>query len=210
MRDVTMAAYEHTDARQQLLRTCRDLEQPVGSVLTLAVAALAVPGLAPATRRRLTEIVRQANWQAAMIEDFVQVERGDTAGDDDSGADVVSIVNDVIEASCVTWPGHVAVTAPTGPVGCRLRPVLLRRVVHNLLSNAMRAAGPSGTVAIEIRRQVGATMLSVRDNGPGFGQVPRRTGIGLAAVARIIARYEGRMEYGRDAASGACVRLWLP
>jgi C4-dicarboxylate-specific signal transduction histidine kinase len=53
-------------------------------------------------------------------------------------------------------------------------------------------------------------MLAVEDNGPGFGQVPSGTGLGLSAVARNVVKYGGRMECGCGEHGGARVRLWLP
>jgi C4-dicarboxylate-specific signal transduction histidine kinase len=83
-------------------------------------------------------------------------------------------------------------------------------MVVNVLSNATRAAGPSGEMAIEIRRDLGMTVLTVEDSGPGFGMIPANHGIGLAAAAGNLARYGGRVEYGRGSSGGARVSLWLP
>jgi C4-dicarboxylate-specific signal transduction histidine kinase len=123
---------------------------------------------------------------------------------------VVCIVNEVIAAGRLTWPCDLKVSSPAAPVRCTLDPVLLRRVVSNVLSNAARAAGPSGVVTVQIRQRMALATLVVEDSGPGFGKIPSGVGLGLSAVARHIVSYGGRMECGRSAAGGARVSLWLP
>src|SRR5205807_838092 len=66
--------------------------------------------------------------------------------------DMVQVVGEVIEAECLTWPGDMKLVAPDGPVWCMVDLALLRRAVSNVLDNAGRAAGPTGTVCVEIQR----------------------------------------------------------
>lgn len=210
MSEVPVDPCEAAAGQHRLRRTCHELKQLVAAVLSLATAALEEPGLSPAVRRDLERIVRQANWLADTIQDFLRQMQPDGAPAAIGGADVVNVVNEAVALAGLTWPGRATVKSPPGQVRCQLHPILLRRVILNVLSNATRAAGQSGTVTIQIRRQEGATMLSVRDSGPGFGRIPRGSGIGLAAAARIIAKYGGRIELGSDTGGGACVSLWLP
>ena len=88
-------------------------------------------------------------------------------------------------------------------------PVLLRRTVSNVLDNAVRAAGPDGTVSVEIQQHDDAVMLAVEDDGPGFGEIPSGAGLGLSAVARNVIKHGGRMEYGCGQRGGVRVSLWL-
>jgi signal transduction histidine kinase len=212
---------EAADAVQQLLETCHDMRQPVASVFALAAVALAEPDLPAGARQRLEQIVGQATWLSDMIDGFLhdaQRQEADDASRMDacetgrmaSRPDVVHVLNEVIAAGRLTWPCDLTIASPAVPVRCTLPLVLLRRVVSNVLSNAARAAGPSGRVTVQIRRRAGLVLLTVEDSGPGFGNIPAVTGLGLSAVARNIIRYGGRVECGSGSGSGARVSLWLP
>jgi len=206
---ITDANHAHTE--QLLNEICHDLHEPVASIRATAAAALADPVLASQVRRRLEQIAEQAEWLADMIRDCMGTECG--KGEEGTGnypANVVHVVNEAVAACRLTWPGDVSVTSPPAPVLCALHPVILRRVISNLLSNATRAAGPSGVVTVEVNRNQSMTVLIVEDSGPGFGMIPHGYGIGLAEVARNVIGYGGKVECGRGARGGARVSLWLP
>ena len=202
------------DVVQRLHETCHDMRQPVASVLALAAAALTEPDLPAAARGRLEQIVGQAEWLADMIGDCLgphaREEPGEAGEFGDGRADLVRVAGDAVAAERLTWPGDVALVSPAGPVWCALRPVVLRRIIANVLGNATRAAGPAGHVSVEIWRHPGAAALAVEDNGPGFGRIPGDAGLGFSVVARSVIGNGGRVECASGARGGARVSLWLP
>ena len=201
------------DLVQQLRETFHDMRQPVANTMALAAAALTEPALPAVARDRLEQIVEQAEWLADMIHSCLVAQQQEEPDDIEKPghdlADIVHVVGEVIAAECLTWPGDVMLTAPAGPVWCMFDPVLLRRAVSNVLGNAVRAAGPTGTVSVEIQPRDGAVRLTVEDSGPGFGEIPSGAGLGLAAAARNVIKYGGRMEYACGTRGGARVSLWL-
>ncbi len=69
-------------------------------------------------------------------------------------------------------------------------PVLLWRVLTNVVDNAARAAGPSGRVEVAVgcwpSRHRGR-VLEVLDNGPGFGHgPPGAASLGLGVVTTLL------------------------
>jgi C4-dicarboxylate-specific signal transduction histidine kinase len=193
---------------QGLRETCHDMRQPVASVFALAAAVLAEPGLPQAARARVELIVEQAEWLADLIQHSLH--GAGPGGSATCQTDLLRVVREAVAAECVTWAGQVRIVSSADPVLTFVHPVLLRRMVANLLSNATRAAGPAGTVTVEVGHQGDLALLAVEDTGPGFGKIPRCLGLGLAALSRHTSRYGGRLERGSGASGGARVSLWLP
>jgi signal transduction histidine kinase len=207
---VPSAELDPTPGVVDILReTCHDMRQPLASMFALAAAALAEPGLPEAAGARLEQMVEQAEWLAELIQHSLQLAAPDAP--DAGGADLAHVAGDVAAAERMTWPGEVRMVSQPSAVFTDVHPVLLRRMVANLVGNATRAAGPSGTVTVEVGRQQGSALLAVEDTGPGFGnKIPPGLGLGLAAVSRNAVRHGGRVECDRSAGGGARVHLWLP
>jgi signal transduction histidine kinase len=188
---------------------CHDIRQPVAAVLALAGAALAEADIPECTRNRLKQIIELAEWQSDVIENWLAA-----SGDVDPAAtrrtDVIRLINEAAAAERLTWTGDLTLVWPPEAVFTLLHPVILRRMVASLLANAIRAAGPHGSVIIKVSRQGSRMLLAVEDDGPGFGRLPGGSGLGLPAVARQAARYQGRLECGRGTLGGGRVSLWLP
>lgn len=78
---------------------------------------------------------------------------------------------------------------------------LLRRMIFQMLSNALRAAGEGGQAGICLSQKRGCAVITVWDDGPGLtppadfpadSLIPRPEGLGLGLpVARRIARLHG-------------------
>jgi signal transduction histidine kinase len=101
----------------------------------------------------------------------------------------------------------------------------IERALDNLLHNALRHAGPSGTVTIRVTAAGGRAEVRVRDGGRGVpaadreaifipgvrGSSPEGDGSGLGlAIAREIAEEHGGTLTLDPAGPGACFRLRLP
>lgn len=172
-----------------LREVCHDIRQPIAGVLALAGAVLAEGGLSQDARSRLEHIVELAEWQSDVVENWLEVAAGDAA-QADRRTDAVRVVNAAAAAERLLWAGNLTLIWPPQPVLIELHPVVLRRMTANLLDNAARAAGPSGTVTVEVSLWGSRMLLAVEDDGPGFGGLVRDEGLvdglglGLSAVAK--------------------------
>ncbi len=127
-------------------------------------------------------------------------------------------------------PDEAAIAAPV-PANVLADEALLRRVVHNLASNAHRHGHPDGEpfrVSVEVVGEV--ARVTFADRGPGFdaavvarafepfvrGDVARSprdgggAGLGLAIVKRVVEAHGGSVGAGNAQTGGAAVWFELP
>ncbi len=99
------------------------------------------------------------------------------------------------------------------------------QVLKNLVGNAVEsvAGAENGRVVVHLRRDAAWAMVTVEDNGPGFGDADRSrlfepyfttkeqgTGLGLAISERIVSEHGGLLEAERRESGGARFVLRLP
>jgi two-component system nitrogen regulation sensor histidine kinase NtrY len=107
----------------------------------------------------------------------------------------------------------------------RLDPEQIKRVVVNLVDNAIEATGRKGVITLETQRDAGPGLvrLFVADDGPGIPEADRDklfmpyystkrrgSGLGLAIVRRIVAEHGGTIEVGDNVPTGARFTIELP
>ncbi len=107
----------------------------------------------------------------------------------------------------------------------RLDPDQIRRVVINLLDNAIEAMNQHGRIVVETVYEPGASTvrLVVADNGPGipaeerdklfmpyYSTKKRGSGLGLAIVRRIVAEHGGTIEAADNPPRGTRFTVDLP
>jgi signal transduction histidine kinase len=119
------------------------------------------------------------------------------------------LVAECAEVARVTYRAPV-VTERSGPVLVLGDQALVRRAVGNMLDNACRAAGSTGTVSVQVEVNDESARVEVRDDGAGFGGISSGTGHGLQVVAAAVRACRGRLEISSGPGVGTSVRLCLP
>jgi two-component system nitrogen regulation sensor histidine kinase NtrY len=107
----------------------------------------------------------------------------------------------------------------------RLDPEQMRRVVINLVDNAIEAMERRGDIVLETQldKPNGVARVVVSDDGPGippaerdklflpyYSTKRRGSGLGLAIVRRIIAEHGGSIEVGDNTPRGTRFTIELP
>ncbi|MBO3086904.1 HAMP domain-containing histidine kinase [Cellulomonas sp. zg-ZUI40] len=180
-----------------------------------------------ATTRRLGEIVDELLMSARLTAAH------DTAATrpDSTQVDVAALVEDAVTADTARAVERgVIVTALTEPALPRVLGVesALRRVVAELLSNALSHTPPGGQVAVRAAavEQGRVVEVVVLDTGEGFdpedaerifdrfhrgpGNDERRFGLGLALLREVVTSHGGTIQAVSDTGVGATFTVRLP
>jgi len=177
----------------------------------------------PPEARQLLEMVRQnATRMAGLIDAILQFSRAGRVELRKEDVDMQALVYGVADEEIAARPGQKIERTIGNLPPCRADPVLLRQVLRNLLSNALKFSRNRDISRIEVGSfpEDGHPVYYVRDNGIGFdpqyahrifrvferlheGEDYEGTGIGLAIVDQIIQRHGGRVWAESDAGEGA-------
>jgi hypothetical protein len=120
--------------------------------------------------------------------------------------------------------GHLE-TGPLPELAINADPVMLERILDNLVDNALSHCPPGVLIRIALAEQSGCAVISVDDNGPGierrerrkifqmFYRVPpnygRGAGLGLFIVAGLVKAHGGHV-WVENPAAGSAFRVALP
>jgi signal transduction histidine kinase len=133
---------------------------------------------------------------------------GDFAG----GAEAVSVRDLLVQLTRLAGTAFATEVTllPGADVTADVNPLLLWRVLSNLVVNAARAAGDRGHVVLAIR-QDGGPVIEVTDDGPGFGAGPPGTAsLGMGIVGSLLEACGGSLAVSAPAGGGTVASVALP
>ncbi len=209
--------------RQLVADASHELRTPVTSLRTNIEVLLAGAKLEAEDRRRLlADVVEQSEELSALVNDLIELARGDEPGADTDDVRLDGVADESLTRARRNAPGiHFDATlVPTLLDGV---PERLARAINNLLDNAARHSPPGGTVEV----QVGPRGVEVRDHGTGVdpedlpyvfdrffrGRNSRGrqgSGLGLAIVRQVAEQHGGSVSVTNAVDGGAIFNLWLP
>lgn len=167
---------------------------------------------APDVRRELEDARRVAATLSRLVEDLLQLSRGQIVRE--MTPHLVDPYTDVVVPIAEEFPG----VAADGEAGVTVLgdPERLRQLLRNLVANASRAAGHPGSVTVGLTTVGTSVEMSVRDEGPGIPEdvLPRifdkfykgaggGSGLGLAIARQIVEHHGGTI--GVESRPGATV-----
>ena len=208
-----------------------ELRTPLASVLGFT-SLLLKRDFEPDTRRHYLGIIdAQARRLAALLEDFLDVQRIEHEGVDlaTERIDLAMLLDEQAQLYAAQSPKHrLEVALEERPLTVRGDPGRLAQVVGNLLSNAIKYSPEGGTVALAAKRSGDGVRVIVRDEGLGIpadqqsriftkffrGDVGATgitgTGLGLAVSREIVEAHGGRIGFDSDPGTGSTFWLELP
>jgi signal transduction histidine kinase len=196
--------FEPANAEHRTLRQlCHDLTVPATSIKLLTQVAAAESDPDPAMLARLRQICDEASRIADICGYFLDQRQ------DDGPADLDLLAADVADSARWRYAGMIDVVAERAQVAAH--PVVILRILTNLMDNACRAAGPGGRVRLTVRADGDRAALIVGDSGRGFGRgEPGRASLGLDIVAAMARRGGGTVEMGTSDLGGTAVTVAFP
>ncbi|NUT56249.1 MAG: HAMP domain-containing protein [Thermoleophilia bacterium] len=207
-----------------------ELRTPLASVLGFT-ALLLKREFDPSTRRHYLGIVdAQARRLAALLEDFLDVQRIEHQGVDlaTERIDLADLLQEQAQLYAQQSPKHRLEIDLEEPLTVRGDPGRLAQVVGNLLSNAIKYSPDGGTVALVAGRSGEGVRIAVRDEGLGIPEEQQDriftkffrgdagatgitgTGLGLAVSREIVEAHGGRIGFDSDPGQGTTFWLELP
>lgn len=205
-----------------------ELRTPLASVLGFT-SLLLKRDLDPATRRHYLGIVdTQGRRLAALLEDFLDVQRIEHEGVDLAAepVDVASLLREQTQLYAGESPTHrVVLSVPEGPLQVSGDANRLAQVFGNLLSNAIKYSPEGGLVNVIAQAKNGGVRLSVADEGIGIPKDQQSriflkffrgdagatgitgTGLGLAVSREIVEAHGGLI--GFESAQGQGSTFWV-
>ncbi|RKH05858.1 sensor histidine kinase [Corallococcus sp. CA053C] len=229
----------------QLLRSQKELLANVSHELRTPLSRirvaldLAAEGDAQTARELLPDITEDLAELERLVQDVLTTSRLELVTEGESGAmpplrlehvDANALVDKAAARFRTARPKHRLEVQVDGVLpGLEADPVLLRRVLDNLLDNAGKYSEPGTTVRLLARAEGNTLQVEVRDEGIGidaedlarvgtpFFRTDRsraRTtggvGLGLTLVRRIVAAHGGRLMLESQPGLGTTARLLLP
>jgi signal transduction histidine kinase len=208
-----------------------ELRTPLASVLGFTALLLKREFDPPIRRHYLGIVDAQARRLAALLEDFLDVQRIEHEGLDlaTERVDLAALLDEQAELYAEQSPKHtVEVELEERPLAVRGDPDRLAQVVGNLLSNAIKYSPEGGTVRLAAERSDAGVRVIVRDEGLGIPEDQQEriftkffrgdagatgitgTGLGLAVSREIVEAHGGSIGFDSDPATGSTFWVELP
>ncbi|MET0424521.1 MAG: HAMP domain-containing sensor histidine kinase [Actinoplanes sp.] len=210
-----------------------ELRTPIAQVHTRAqMLARRSRDAPPADRRDLDRLVGTTRRLGEIVDELLLSARLSADPSDQlrrEPVDLSALARDAVatEATRATERGvEVTLTTPGGPLLVPGVPSALRRMVSELLANALTHTPAGGRIAVTVRAEGGSAELLVADTGDGFdpadadrlfdrfhrgaGAGDRRFGLGLALLKEVVTGHGGSITANGHPGQGASFTVRLP
>jgi two-component system sensor histidine kinase MprB len=209
--------------RQLVADASHELRTPVTSVRTnIELLQRLGPEMDAAEHRRLLDdVVGQLEELTVLINDLIDLSRGEEPGDEVEDVRLDLLVEEVVQKTGAR--ASATLNMKLEPSIIAGVPARLARAVGNLLDNAVKYSPPEAPIEVRLRGKE----LTVRDHGPGIseedlphifdrfyrGAEARRrpgSGLGLSIVRQVAEQMGGAVAAEPAPGGGTLMRLRLP
>lgn len=226
---ITLIRRNALEREQMLQFLSHDMRAPQAAIIALLDSSGS--DQAPTPDGTSLRIRRYAETTLSLADDFVQLARLESRRDTHEPVDVTDAMSQAID---IVWPaanrGSVTIQrqwSSDEDLWVMGDAAALVRAFTNLLSNAVHASGPSGSIWCEVARDSQYSIASISDEGPGLPPERRErpfarfgysatsraaggSGLGLAFVEAVAHHHGGRAFYQDREGGGARFIIHLP
>jgi two-component system sensor histidine kinase MprB len=208
--------------RQLVADASHELRTPVTSMRTNVEILQQTPDMDPGERRWLLgEVVDQIEELTLLMNDLIDLARGDEQGVDNEDVRLDHLVSEVVEPARKRAPG-TPLEVELEPTVVAGLPARLERAISNLVDNAIKYSARGEPVEIRLREGE----LTVRDHGSGIAaqDLPHvfdrfyrgaeargrpGSGLGLAIVRQVVDQQGGTVAAEPASGGGTLMRMRL-
>jgi PAS domain S-box-containing protein len=209
-----------------------EFRTPLTAVLTSATLVGKYPGGDQQSQRmrHLDRIHTSVNHLNAILEEFLSVGRIEEGKVETQSAtfDLNTLLTETLaDVQSLRKPGQTIVRQVACPDPFRLDSSLLRKILVNLLSNALKYSGENSVVTVQAACHANQLIISVADQGVGISKEDQAhlferffrarsvstvpgTGLGLYIIARYLELMGGTIELQSALGQGTTVTVTIP
>jgi signal transduction histidine kinase len=213
-----------------LTNLSQEIRTPLHSLL--GVLSLTMATSSPDQREALGRVRGDGKQLLATIDNLLDLMQSDERKLRRQAIDIARIARDAAEsvgAAAMERQIHIAVEvgSDTSGIAAIGDSWAMRRILDNLLANAVRLTPPGGTVSVSVARRADSVTTSVSDTGSGLppeltqdflddsletdrGALRATGGTGLALSRRLARAMNGKMSASNQPGPGATISLSLP
>jgi signal transduction histidine kinase len=208
-----------------------DLRSPMSAIS--GYAEMAATKASPLLENWLSIVQRETMRVNRMLEQMLVIAKSEDGALElsRSSTDLRELVTSACQAASPQAKAkgiRLVVCSKPGELVAEIDRSLIRRVLDNLLGNALRFGPPGSTVVVEMKRDEEGIGVAVADSGPGVPPEARyrifdryatvhdrssgksRHGLGLAYCHAVVAAHGGHIECLSNQPSGTRIEVRLP
>lgn len=188
-----------------------DIRHELSTIMLLASLLSAADDIGPDSRQRAEQIVGETRWLHQLFRAFADSvsDHGTPEASPPEPARLDILAAEVVAAVQLSTRTRIDVEA--GEAWARVDRLAFWRALRNVVDNAVRAAGPPGTVQVRVRTVGPWTAVQVDDSGPGFGAMPPGpVPLGLGIVEDLATASGGGLDIASNALGGCRVLIQFP
>ncbi|MDR3220900.1 MAG: heavy metal sensor histidine kinase [Candidatus Accumulibacter sp.] len=189
-----------------------EFRTPINNLMTQTQVTLSKPRAAGEYREVLASNIEEYERLSRMVADMLFIAKADEGriAPTRERLELAPLIGDLVEFHRLAADEKSVVVETGGEGLIRGDPLMIRRAVSNLLSNAIRHTPPDGRVTVSIRREAGRVAIDVLNTGKPISpeHLPRlfdrfyrvgasragdgtHSGLGLAIVKSIVEAHGG-------------------